>query len=298
MIRLTRRNFLRASFLLSSSAACAGCYARIIEPNLTDLVSYTLYTPKWPKEYAPLKLAIASDFHIGCPAVDFERMSKEIERINSMDVDCVLLLGDFQNTKGSGIYGLNGSLEDPKKIGEVFAALNKPGYAVLGNHDWNYDCAEEIAASLDNSGVRTLENESQYIELGSKSFWLGGLADHDMRTPDYKKTLSNVFNKAPVIMLAHSPESFPLVDTQPVVTLCGHTHGGQLAIDGRPIYTPSYYKVPDKYNYGYIREGNKDLIVTSGIGTSALPIRFGARPEIVHLTIQSSDQAIGGLYHG
>ena len=37
---------------------------------------------------------------------------------------------------------------------------------------------------------------------------------------------------------------------------------------------------------GHIREGDKDMYVTSGIGTSILPVRFNMPPEIALLTIR------------
>ncbi len=68
--------------------------------------------------------------------------------------------------------------------------------------------------------------------------------------------------------------------------LAGHTHGGQirLPILGAPII-PSIYG--QKYARGHILEKGVDLFVTTGIGTSGLPLRFGVPPEIAVLEIRS-----------
>jgi len=70
------------------------------------------------------------------------------------------------------------------------------------------------------------------------------------------------------------------------LTLAGHTHGGQCAFPfiGRPI-VPS--KFGQRYAAGYLIEDQKPLFVTSGLGTSILPVRFGVPPEIALLKLVS-----------
>jgi predicted MPP superfamily phosphohydrolase len=66
--------------------------------------------------------------------------------------------------------------------------------------------------------------------------------------------------------------------------LAGHTHGGQVRfpIVGNAV-DPSDYG--PKYAAGQVFENNHHLFVTTGIGTSILPVRFGVPPEIVLLTL-------------
>jgi predicted MPP superfamily phosphohydrolase len=91
----------------------------------------------------------------------------------------------------------------------------------------------------------------------------------------------------PALCFTHSPDIFPrLLDTC-ALTIAGHTHGGQvwLPLLGRPaMFEASRYG--QKYALGTIREGGKTLFVTSGIGTSWLPLRFMVPPEISLLTLQ------------
>ena len=63
------------------------------------------------------------------------------------------------------------------------------------------------------------------------------------------------------------------------LTLSGHTHGGQVRFLGWAPIVPSRYG--NRYAYGHVREAGRDLVVSGGIGTSQLPIRFGIPPEIV-----------------
>jgi len=95
-----------------------------------------------------------------------------------------------------------------------------------------------------------------------------------------------------IIALEHSPDILPVITGDLSISpdlkliLAAHTHGGQVwfPIFGTPIVPSSYGQ---KYSYGHIRENNVDMFVTSGIGTSVLPIRFMMPPEIAVLTIRS-----------
>jgi predicted MPP superfamily phosphohydrolase len=83
------------------------------------------------------------------------------------------------------------------------------------------------------------------------------------------------------ILLSHNPESFDRAAQLGIdLSLAGHTHGGQLALEsvhrglnlsrlGGYTYTSGWYEKP-----------GGQLYVNRGIGTIGFPIRFGAPPEI------------------
>ena len=73
---------------------------------------------------------------------------------------------------------------------------------------------------------------------------------------------------------------FPQIPDNIFLTLAGHTHGGQIRLPFiGALIIPSEYG--EKYAKGLIKENNKTMIVTKGIGTSILPLRFNCPPEIV-----------------
>jgi predicted MPP superfamily phosphohydrolase len=84
------------------------------------------------------------------------------------------------------------------------------------------------------------------------------------------------------VLITHNPDIFPEVPSRVSLLLAGHTHGGQvkLPIIGTLITTSGL-----GYNAGEYVEGGRHLFVTTGIGTSIVPVRFGMPPEIVILTI-------------
>jgi predicted MPP superfamily phosphohydrolase len=77
-----------------------------------------------------------------------------------------------------------------------------------------------------------------------------------------------------------------LVSPDFVLFLAGHTHGGQvrLPLIGAPI-VPSAYR--QKYAAGHVRDKDVDMFITTGIGTSLIPVRFGVTPEIAVLNIEA-----------
>ena len=80
-------------------------------------------------------------------------------------------------------------------------------------------------------------------------------------------------------MLSHSPD--PFADLPPDIGLmvAGYTHCGQVSL---PLIGPivSFSDYGKRYACGLIREGGKTLIVGAGLGTSMIPLRIGAPPDM------------------
>lgn len=100
---------------------------------------------------------------------------------------------------------------------------------------------------------------------------------------DLPGTLAKITGDAPVILMAHEPDIFPRVPDRVAVTLCGHTHGGQVRLLGYSPIVPSRHG--NRYAHGHIVEDGRNLVVSGGLGCSILPVRFGMPPEIVLLEL-------------
>jgi predicted MPP superfamily phosphohydrolase len=88
-----------------------------------------------------------------------------------------------------------------------------------------------------------------------------------------------------VIVLTHSPDVFPEVPVRVALTLAAHTHGGQVRLPPfPPPIVPSAFG--SRYAAGHIVEEGRHLFVTTGVGTSILPVRFAVRPEVVLLALR------------
>ena len=78
---------------------------------------------------------------------------------------------------------------------------------------------------------------------------------------------------------------FAELDQRALLTLAGHTHGGQVDIPllGRRV-VPSRFGA--RYAAGEVVEDGRMLFVTTGVGTSIMPVRFRVPPEIALLTLR------------
>lgn len=273
----TRRRWLVVLVLLVMVMLALGAWAFWIEPARLVVRRVEL---GWPGP--PLKVALLSDLHIGAPHVGPEKLRQIVEAVNAESPDTVMIAGDFVMR---GVLG--GRLVEPELIAGELKRLRAPlgVVAVLGNHDWWYDGTRVIRA-LRKAGITVLENDVLQMQSGAGRFWMAGLADAWTRHADWQEALRQLPDGAPVIALSHNPDIFPEMPARVSLLLAGHTHGGQVRFPllGAPI-VPSRYG--QRYVRGLIEENGRRMFVTTGIGTSMLPVRFGVPPEIVILTLVS-----------
>lgn len=254
-----------------------------VEPNRLIIKEETLGLQGWPSELSGTRVVLISDLHVGSPFTGIEKLREVVTKVNQTEPDLILIAGDFVI---QGVVG--GHFVEP----EVFASelknlrARQGVYAVLGNHDWWYN-GERITRALEDAGIRVLENEVAQMQRNGRSFWIAGLADLWTRPQRIEETLRRVQDTGPVIAFTHNPDIFPDIPPRIVLTFAGHTHGGQVNLPfiGRPR-VPSYFG--QRFAAGHIEEKQHHLYVTTGIGTSILPIRFRVPPEIVVLTLNAA----------
>jgi uncharacterized protein len=266
---------------LAAAAAAVAVYAGWIEPRRLVTVHRRLELPGWPRALDGLRLGLLSDLHGGAPYAGPQAIARAVARLNDEAPDVTLLLGDYIDA-----HPLWGGRIAPELIARELSVLEAPlgVYAVLGNHDWK-QAGEDMWRALQNAGIEVLEN--RVMQTGD--IYVAGLADIRSRRPDLPGALAGVPAGAPVLLLSHDPDVFPFVPDWVALTLSGHTHGGQVAIPllRRPAI-PSRYG--ERYARGHVIEDGRHLYVTSGLGTSGLPVRFLAPPEVVVLELVSSSR--------
>jgi hypothetical protein len=262
--------------------ACLFFWAFLVEPNRLVVRQETITIAKWPKELNDLKIAVMSDIHVGGWFIDDKKLRLIIERTNQLQPDLTVILGDYMSGESSTSHRV-----EPEVFGEVLKDLHAPlgVYSVLGNHDWWWD-GRRVRRGLEANGIKVLEDEVSEVKVRNSSVWLAGLADLWTRPQRIDQTIAQVPQGQPVIALTHNPDIFPRVPQRVSLLLAGHTHGGQVRfpIIGTLI-EPSNFG--ERYVRGHVFENNHHLFVTTGIGTSIIPVRFGVPPEIVLLTVKS-----------
>ncbi len=266
---------------LFALAASVLLWSFLIEPATLRTVEYKIDVPGWPESFPEIKVAILADLHVGSPFVDIEKVREVVEQTNGVSPDLVLLPGDFviQNVLG-------GEFVDPWKIADILSELKAPlgVWGVLGNHDWWHD-AKAVRHAFEASGIPMLEDISvPLIHKGTK-FWLTGISDYYEGPHDMERAFAHVPEGAPFLAMTHTPDIFPEYPKKSGLLIASHTHGGQVNIPffGRPV-VPSRYG--ERFAAGLIEENGKQMFVSTGIGTSIIPIRFRVPPEISILRLQ------------
>ena len=228
---------------------------------------------------AGLKIAVITDLHAGAPFVDSQKISAVVALTNASRPDLVLLLGDYVShvVGGTGIPF--------KEVARILQGLHAPlgVYAVLGEQDWREDY-DGIAHALGGAGIIVLEDRGVEIRRENSSFYLSGISDFDVGAHDVDRALDNLPRGGKALCITHTPDIFPNLPDGCLLTLAGHTHGGQVDLPflGRLI-VPSRYG--QRYAAGLVKEKDHYLFTATGIGTSNIPIRFGVPPEISILKI-------------
>ena len=254
-----------------------------IEPNRLIVRHETIQIDGWPRELDGLRIAVLSDIHAGGSFIDEDKLRSIVERTNELQPEMIVILGDY-------IAG-DGRRHPLKMSPEVFAPILKDFkaplgvYSVLGNHDWWFD-GGQVRRALEQNGMKVLDNEAVSVETRGTSLWVVGFADLWTRPQQIAETVAQVPPNAPVIALAHNPDVFPRLPPQIPLLIGGHTHGGQVSFPffGSVIHPSDFGQ---RYARGHVVENGRHLFVTTGIGTSIMPVRFNVPPEIVLLTVKS-----------
>lgn len=247
-----------------------------INARVPKIKKLTLDIPKKAGGFKSLKVAAASDIHLGV-IVTNSRLKRIVKLINSIDADIILLPGDVIDEDLAPVIKQN--------LGEQLRGLKaKYGvYAVTGNHEY-IGGAEPACKYLTEHGINMLRDS--YVKIDD-SFYVIGREDRAIKgfANKSRKALADIMegiDKAlPLILLDHQPVHLEEAEQQGIdLQLSGHTHHGQFFPFN--LVTKRMYEV----SWGYKKKGNTHFYVSCGAGTWGPPIRIANTPEILEIELK------------
>lgn len=268
-----------------------------------DLVLGMLYTGGWPalvtnalglqgeldvaehifriprrRGATPIRVAFASDFHAG-PTLHPRLLAQTMRALEDSAPDLLLLGGDFVSFHARYIRQLvDGFRRIPAPLGK---------FAVLGNHDLLGDDAH-IADALESAGVRVLVNGNARLPAPHDDVWVCGLDDWNEGTPDADRAFAGADGTR--LLLMHQPDGLLTVKQHRfALAFCGHVHGGQYLKSNREPAIRHRGPLSVLYMHGgvfHAGSAKAPVLVSRGIGTSTLPARRFADPQVHICTLE------------
>lgn len=263
--RLSRRTFLK----LLGGGGLLGFTAGLSVYLDSYRFEVTYHQHRLAKLTKPLKLAQLSDLHFG-RWIGERSLKKWVDATLEQSPDIIVITGDF----------FDYTLTDLEPLIRQLARLEAPlgVYGVLGNHDYDFGASflTRFKEELATTNVKLLINEGSSVR---DDLFLAGTDDKWHGQLDLSKTLQARPAEQACLLLTHIPDSIPDIPQSVELTLCGHTHGGQVKLPfyGAVISASAY---GNRFLEGWIDAPVK-AFVSRGLGMAALPLRFLSRSELV-----------------
>lgn len=286
---MNRRSFIAA---LAGAGAALAADARFVETRRLEVTHHRV-GPEPRAGAVSFRLAQISDLHLRSLGPLHHHLAAEIARARP---DLLVFTGDAIDRAGNlALFDRFLSLLHPRT----------PKLAILGNWEhWGGVDLDGLARVYARHGGELLVNRTAVHVHAGRRIAFTGLDDLTGGRPDLVRAVADAEPADARILLAHSPvyrdrlrmDSLSRQIGETVLhrgvdldalafrmMLSGHTHGGQVAFFG---YAPVLPEGSGRYVRGWFHDpGQVPLYVSRGIGTSALPVRFGSVPELAVFTL-------------
>lgn len=271
-------------------------YSYFIEPRQFVVVNDAIAVPHWDGRLNGLRVVTIADIHTGSNFTPPERIRFVVEQANAQNPDVIVLLGDYVSESRFDRERMrtapDGTDRTELKVPFETVAASLKGlrakygvYAVIGNHDW-YHNEQKIHRMLEEiSGINVLNNEIHEVEANGTTLRIWGIEDWWKNRKVPAEAFNALAEKTNIIAITHNPDTLLSAPEGFSILFAGHTHGGQL---NWPIFGPKAVFNDPRFMDGLAVVDGKYVYVSSGVGTSVIPIRFRVPPEINVVTLSSN----------
>lgn len=244
---------------------------RVLEVELEDV----------PPELDGLRIAHLSDFHLGGAGRGRHAVESAVSWVVERRPDLVCVTGDLVSRR-SGVDQLVRVLDELR-----------PCYVILGNHDLD-DTRDPFSQHFDPAvlaeydGITILSDTAVEVEPRGVRVQIVGVeptsyAQRDARPHELADA------EAPFrLLLCHFPGIVRRIPSGAFhLVLAGHLHAGQITVPHLRGKLPLAHLRAREVE-GLYRVGSTVLHVSPGLGTTFVPFRFFARPEVTELVVRSA----------
>ena len=274
------KKLLKFIFLLFILIFFIYIYARFIEPQSIAIKTPMLTSHYISESLKTIKIVQFSDTHIS-KYFTIKDLMNVVKKINGLNPDIVLFTGDL-------IDNYSTCDVNPDDISYVLSLIDAEigKYAVYGNHDYGGGATKIYKDIMSKAGFNILINES--VNLEELNLTITGLDDALFGNPDVDNINKYIKNESYNILLCHEPDIIDhILNYNFDLTISGHSHGEQINLPFMDnIILPPLAKNYVRGLYLLDTERDGKIYVNKGIGTSTIPIRFLAKPEITLFRFQ------------
>ena len=225
-----------------------------------------------------LSVAVIGDVHLPEGSKHLDAFEKLVLEIKSTQPDLVVFVGDYT----SDPKATDDMSSHRKNIINIMKLIDPlPRAVVLGNYE-SWSDAEEWISEFNRLGVDIMENQTSLIQTVKGNVCIRGLGDkftNRYNYVDYPEECENI----PKFTITHDPAGAFNAQIKGLV-ISGHTHCGQISLPYfGPVWVPT--DAPSDAHCGLYQDSQRTVFVTSGVGTTILPLRFGAQSQWDELNI-------------
>lgn len=268
---LDKANFIVV--LLTAVLASMAVYGGAREPELKRLEFASARISK------DMRIVMINDTHINRTTL-VETVRKLVDRVNALDADAIVLVGDIADDKVDAVKPHMKELERLK--------AKYPPLYTFGNHEF-YNGLIPWQFKFKNMGFLIMFNHG--VRIPDHNVYIAGIPDahiannSDIWNVNFLQAFKGARKGSYRILLSHTPDFADYLSKDSVdLQLSGHTHGGQVF----PFQILAKYA--NKYLSGLYDVNGIKLYVSNGAGYWGPAMRLFAPSEITVIDLKALPQ--------